>query len=259
MRSFTLLTALALVACTRAAPVDPPADGADGAVVAAALSAWSDRLGAVRDYAIEGEVVDVASQQRLGFRYVMQQPSYSAAELLDPSGGRLRAFVFDGKILAVVDDASKSVTQQDLTHNEEHMLFTLHEIFGQFVCEGWRPPLIKPQGTTGIREGDQLVLSVPIVDDTLASQRLTLKADGAFVKKEVLDKSGQIVAATTVLEHVLDDATHLVFPKRWSHREGTSTQEVTLKKIAINQGTDAARFSTAVPPGFSLRAPEVQP
>ncbi|MDP2341341.1 MAG: hypothetical protein Q8O67_10305 [Deltaproteobacteria bacterium] len=256
MRSLLLLTALTLLGCTRDAPADAPADGA---VVAAALEAWSQRLGAVRDYAVEGEVVDVASGQRMGFRYAMQQPTYSAGELLDPSGARARSFIFDGKVLATIDEASKLATRQDLTNNEEQMLFTLHEIFSQFVCEGWRPPLIKPQGTTGTREGSRLVLSIPIVDETLASQRLTLKDDGTFVKKEVLTKSGQVVSSTTVQEDVVDAATRLVFPKRWSHTEGASTQEVTLTKIAVNQGVDAARFSTALPPGFSLRAAEGQP
>ncbi len=251
MRLLAVSATLALVGCTRDAPEPNPPE-AEGAVVAAALAAWNQRLAGVRDYAVEGEVKDLGSNEILHFRYAMQQPAFSAGELLDAQGARQRAFVFDGKQLAVVDEGSKTLTRQDLSADEEQMLFTLHEIFSQFVCEGWRPPLIKPQGSTGVREGDRLVLTVPIVDDNLSSQRLTLRDSGAFVKKELLGKAGQVVAQTSVLEDVVDDATKLTFPRRWSHSEGGSTQEVTLTKIAVNQGVDAARFSTALPPGFTL-------
>ena len=271
MRWIACMTALALIGCTREVPGDPPVAAADGAVVASALAAWSQRLAVIRDYAVEGEVKDAATGQSMRFRYAMQQPTWSAGELLGPDGARARGFIFNNKILIIINNTTKSVLRQEFgssgapgqatADEEEAMLLQVHEIFSQFVCEGWRPPLIKPQGTTGTRVGELLVLSVPIVDDDLAFQRLTLKADGAFVKKELLDKRGNVVSQTAVLEDVVDDATHLALPKRWSHTEGGSTQEVTLTKIAVNQGVDAGRFSTAVPAGFQLRTktPEVQP
>ncbi len=260
MRLLATLTFFSLFApgCTRDVGVGPVADQS---VVTAAIAAWNQRLGAVRDFAVEGEVSDVSSKQKLRFRYAMQQPTFSAGELLDGSGARTRAFVFDGKVLAIIDDSTKTVIRQEAAE-EEQMLLALHEIFSQFVCEGWRPPLIKPQGSTGMRDGDQLVLTVPIVDDKLQSQRLTLNADGSFVKKEILDKNGTVVANTTVLDTFVDAATRLSFPKSWSHSEGGSTQTLTLTKTAVNQGVDADRFSTAVPTGFSMRTqpqPEVRP
>ena len=236
------------------APVDDAAIVADdAAIVADALAGQNTRLSAVRDYAVEGEVTDVESKQTLRFRYAMQQPRYSAGELLDAAGNRSRAFVFDGRLLAIVDDATKTVSRQDLSSDEQQMLFALHEIFSQFVCEGWRPPLVKPQGTTGTRVANTIVLSVPIVDEQLALQRLTLRDDGAFVKKELIDKHGQVMTSTTVLEDVVDDGTKLAFPKRWRHTENGSTQEVTLTKVAINAGVDPKRFSTATPAGFTDR------
>lgn len=230
-----------------------PAVVDDAAIVQDALAGQNTRLSAVRDYALEGEVTDVDSKQTLRFRYAMQQPRYSVGELLDASGNRSRAFVFDGRLLAIVDDATKTVSRQDLSSDEQQMLFALHEIFSQFVCEGWRPPLVKPQGTTGTRAGNTIVLAVPIVDEQLALQRLTLRDDGAFVKKELIDKHGQVVTSTTVLEDVVDDGTKLAFPKRWRHTENGSTQEVTLTKVAINAGVDPTRFSTATPAGFTDR------
>lgn len=240
-----------VVACSKDAAVVPAGDGA--AIVASALAQQNARLSAVRDYAVEGEVKDLASNATLKFRYAMQQPSYSVGDLLDAAGNRTRSFIFDGKVLAIVDEGQKTVLRQDLSHDEEATLLMLHEIFGQFVCEGWRPPLLKPQGMVGSEAGNNLVLDVPVVDEKVATQRLTLSKQGAFVKKELLDKAGTSLVSTTVLEDLNDDGTHLVFPKRWSHSEGGSTQEVTLTKFAINAGVDPARFSTATPAGFTER------
>ncbi len=262
MRSLARPLLLALAVTSSPIFVGCPKNGDEGkgaaednnAVVAAALAGQNSRLAAVRDYAVEGAVTDVESKQTLRFRYAMQQPSYSAGELLDAAGNRSRGFVFDGKLLAIVDDATKTVTRQDLSADEEQMLFTLHEIFSQFVCEGWRPPLVKPQGTTGAHDGKNVVLSVPIVDERLALQRLTLRDDGAFVKKELVDKHGQVVTSTTVLEDVVDEGTKLTFPLRWRHVDNGSTQEVSLTQVAVNKGVDPARFSTAAPAGFTDRS-----
>jgi hypothetical protein len=242
----------ALSACPNKddAPVAPAVDAA----VAAVTQQQNQRLAAVRDYALEGTVTDVASQATLRFRYAMQQPSFSAGELLNDKGERTRAFIFDGKVLAIVDDATKTIVRQDLSNNEEAMLLALHDIFSQFTCEGWRPPLLKPQGMTASRAGDDVVVDVPIADAAVASQRLTFAADGAFKKKEILDKGQNVVVSTVVVEDVVDAGTKLRFPKAWRHTEGGSSQEVRLTSVAVNAGVDGTRFSTAVPAGFAERS-----
>ena len=249
-----LLASLCASSCTREPPPPPP-EAPPSPVVADALSALGRRLAAVRDYSLEGLVEEEATRQQLRFRYAMQQPSFSSGELFDAAGARARAFVFDGKVLAIVDDGTKTVTRRDLSGNEEQMLLALHEIFSQFVCEGWRPPLIKPQGTLGVVEGDRWVLTVPIVDEVLHSQRLVLRKDGAFVKKELLDDRGVAAATTAVVEEWIDPETGLAFPRVWSHTERGATQRVTLTSMAVNAGVDAARFSTATPAGYADRAP----
>lgn len=253
--SSTVVLALTLAfSCTREPPTPPP-EPPPSTIVTQALDVLAKRLQGVRDYSVEGVVEDDATKQQLRFRYAMQQPSFSSGELFDATGARARAFIFDGKQLAIVDDATKTVARQDLSTNEEQMLLSLHEIFSQFVCEGWRPPLIKPQGTLGAVDGDTWVLTIPIVDEVLNSQRLVLRSDGSFVKKELLDDRGVAAATTAVLEDWKDPGTGLVFPKRWQHTERGSTTRVTLTSLAVNGGVDAARFSTATPPGYADRAP----
>jgi hypothetical protein len=225
-------------------------------VVASALDVLGKRLTPVRDYAVEGEVFDRTSKQRLRFRYAMKQPGSSAGELIDPATGtRQRAFVFDGATLAIVDDATKTVTRRDLSSQPEQMLVSLHQIFSQFVCEGWRPPLVKAEGALGVADRGTWTLTIPIVDEVLNSQRLILRTDGSFVKKELVDDRGVVVASTTVIEDWKDPGTGVVFPKSWTHTERGSTQQVTLTAMAVNAGVDLARFSTAVPAGYADRGP----
>jgi len=245
---------VSVVGCTNDAAKDTSDAAANDsdAIVKAALAAQNARVGAVRDYAVVGEVKDVASGQTMSFSYAMQQPAYSVGDLKDPVGNLLRSFVFDGKVLAIVDGGTKTVTRRDLSQDEEQMLLTLHEIFSQFVCEGWRPPLIKPQGTKGSRAGDDVVLVVPVDDPAVASQRLTLSSSGAFKRKELLDKGGNVVVSTVVVEDATDEGTGLTFPRVWRHTEGGSTQQVTLSSWKVNAGVDPARFNTnAVPDGFT--------
>jgi hypothetical protein len=148
-------------------------------VFTAIQGALNKRLEAVHDVSVEGSITDPAGTT-LGFRYAMQQPAFSVGELLDPDGKRLRAFAFDGKYLAVVDDGSKTVLRQDLTLNEEQMLLTLHQVFAPFVCEGWRPPLLKAKGTTASRTGDVVTLTVPVGEGGVKQQVVRLKADGTL-------------------------------------------------------------------------------
>ena len=250
--------ALASSACScDPPPQKPPAvAAAEDVVVTKALDVLGKRLAPVRDYAVEGFVVDKATGQQLRFRYATKQPESSAGELFDATtGARKVAFVFDGKTLAAIDDAEKTVVRQEASANPEQMLVMLHRIFSQFVCEGWRPPLVKSDGVLGTAEGDTWTLTIPIVDEVLNSQRLVVRTDGSFVKKELIDDRGIVVASTTVLEDWKDPGTGLVFPKRWAHTERGSTQELTLTAMAVNVGVDAARFSTTSPAGYADRAP----
>ena len=92
-----------------------------------------------------------ADGETLRYRYAMQQPAFAAVETFDAAGTRERAFIFDGKVLASIDDVAKTITRTDLSTNEEQLLLTLHQVFSPFVIEGWRPPLLRPTGTPKAR------------------------------------------------------------------------------------------------------------
>jgi hypothetical protein len=250
-RVFTL-AALAVVAssCERAS--GPPVHDAEAyAKLQASLNA---RVGAIHDVAVEGSIVDDAGQT-LGFRYAMQQPRFMAGELLDKEGRRLRAFLFDGKHLAIVDDAQKTTVRHDLSVSEETMLLTLHQVFSPFVCEGWRPPLLKVSGVTAIPDGERLTVTVPVGEGGVKEQRLVLGRSGAFVSRQSIGDDGTVLTSTTVLDSATDAGTGLIFPIKWAMQEGESRGTITLSRWHINAGVDAARFATTTPVGYSEQRP----
>jgi len=226
--------------------------GTDGALqkVQAQLAA---RLEAVHDYDVEGNVV-AADGQHLRFRYAMQQPTFMAGEFLNDAGVRTRAFVFDGKVLAVIDDVTKTVARHDLSGNEEQLLLTLHETFSSFVCEGWRPPLLRPTGTVASVVGDTVELTVPINAMGLSRSVVVVDSDGAFVGKRSVAEGEVVVASVTVTKSEVDAATKLKFPTVWEQLDGGQRATTTLTSWKVNAGIAADRFSTAIPAGYAAAA-----
>jgi outer membrane lipoprotein-sorting protein len=245
--------AAALSACKdgESSPKDAVPDAALLAHTTAALKA---RLDAIHDIDVEGAVVD-AQGNSLRFTYAMQQPGFTVGELRAADGARARAFVFDGKTLAIIDDATKLVVKKDLSADEEGMLLTLHDVFASFVCEGWRPPLVKATGTTATVDGDIVTLRTAVGEGGVSAQRVRLNKDGTFIDKATLADDGTVLAETVVLHEAKDEDTGLTFPTSWRVREGQEAGTVTLSSWRINRGVNAARFQTATPAGYTERAP----
>ena len=176
---------LVLAACPRAA--EATTEGP--AVFAAVQGALNKRLEIIHDVAVEGSIKDPAGTT-LGFRYAMQQPAFSVGELLGPDGAPMRTFVFDGSQLVVIDHATRTLLRQDLSHDEEQMLLTLHQVFAPFVCEGWRPPLLKATGTLASRTGDVVTLTVPVGEGGVKHQVVHVKPDGSFIDKADFSREG---------------------------------------------------------------------
>ena len=216
--------------------------------------ALNRRVAAIHDVVVEGQIVDPTGQT-LRFRYAMQQPSFTAGELLAPDGSRIRAFIFDGRHLAVIDDGTRKVMRQDLSLNEEQMLLTLHQVFSPFVCEGWRPPMLKPSGVTATSDGDRVVLTVPVGEGGVKEQRVVLEASGAFVSRQTIGDDDAVLVETTVLESATDPGTGLIFPVKWRMKEGESRGTVSLGAWKVNAGVDATRFDTRTPAGYTDRQP----
>jgi hypothetical protein len=237
-----LVIAALLVGCSKPPPESDPA------VVAAVTKTLSSRLAPVHDYRVAGVVENVTTKEKLAFTYAMKQPGFMKATV-----GESRAFIFDGKTLAVHDAPSKIAIMKDLgLLDESQQLMTLHDTFGDFVVEGWRPPLVKPKGMFAKAEGDRWIVTVPIEDAAISEQRIVLRAkDGAFVEKSILDKNGAPVSTTKVIEEITHDG--LSFPKVWEREDQSGKYRVTLEKTEVNVGMTPEEFATRAPEGYTVQ------
>ncbi len=239
------------VACPKGDGTTSPTSAASSAdIFAKVQQQLGARLQAVHDFELAATMV-AADGETLRYRYAMQQPAFAAVETFDAAGTRERAFIFDGKVLASIDDVAKTITRTDLSTNEEQLLLTLHQVFSPFVIEGWRPPLLRPTGTQAAVVGDTVELSVPINSAGLLRSVVTLDRSGAFVGKKTVADGEVVVAGATVTKSETDAATGLRFPTAWQQLEGgTVALTTTVTSWSVNQGIAAPRFSTAVPTGF---------
>lgn len=241
-----LATALALAACGKSA-------GGGGPELAAATAAIERRTAAIRDYALAGTATDLGTGKALAFTYAFAQPTYTKATV-----GTEQVTTFDGTAVVIVDHANKVAQRQEVKgQKEDELLLSLNALFADFTVEGWRPPLLRPRGMTARTErgadGERWLISVPIDDDTLAEQRVTLRAPGGeFVEKAFLDKSGKVVAGVKVLEEMKDAGTGLSFPKVWERTGPQGRFKVVLDGATVNAGLAKEQFTIAVPDGYRI-------
>src|SRR5688500_3085620 len=151
---------LLAVSCSR-----DPAPASDPQVLTAVAAALDKRVAALHDFALEGTAT-AASGEKVDFTYAWAQPQYAKAVV-----GATR-IVFDGDALVMIDDEHKTFSRVDKSAGEEALLLALHQAFADFAVEGWRPPLLKKNGTTAVREGDRFVLRMALDDVALKEERL---------------------------------------------------------------------------------------
>jgi hypothetical protein len=247
------LSAILLSSCT---PSEKDGQG-DPGVFKAATAALDKRLTAVRDYTFEGTARHVETGAAMPITYAFLQPQFARGTIdipaTDPAGApsKGQTVVFDGTTIVALDHAAKTFGRVDNSVDADVFLLALHNAFAEFACEGWRPPLLKKEGTSARAHEGTWILTVAIKDETLKEEQLVLRAsDGAFVEKRTLDKAGKVVASTTVVEELDDPATGLKLPKKWRRVSPAGTFEVELAKATVNAGIVKEAFTTAVPEGY---------
>lgn len=243
--------ALSLGALFLAGACARPATDGGGVAMAAVTQAIERRSAQVRDYVLTGSATDLGSGKTLPFTFAFAQPTYTKATV-----GTDQVTSFDGSALVMIDHAQKVAQRQEVKGlKEDELLLSLNALFADFTVEGWRPPLLRPRGMTARTEqvagGERWVISVPIDDDTLAEQRVTLRApDGAFLEKSFLDKAGKVVSGVTVIEELNDAGTGLSFPKVWERSSPQGRIRVSLESATVNGGLAKEQFTLAVPEGY---------
>lgn len=249
-----LAVALGASACRDAG--DAPSSGA--LALSDVFTALTNRSTLVRDYRYAGEATNLGGGQKVTFRYLLKQPRMIRADV----DGIDTSFVFDGKHLAIIDRGQKKVLRQDLSKTDEvTVMASLHQFFGDYVVEGYKPPVTRPkreENRAALEKGDdgepRWVLVTELEDADLKEVRYTLRAPTAdFLKKEFIAKDGSVYASTTVLKEHKDERTKLSFPTSWEHKGPQRSYRVELHDVVVNEGLTQEPFTIAVPDGFTLQ------
>jgi outer membrane lipoprotein-sorting protein len=252
LRALSIVAVLCISCTVKEAPKNDPA------ATAAALAALQERVKKVTGYSLEGTITDVVTGQTVRFSYALRQPQllYARLEELD------QTLIYDGTVVTGIDGKNKAAMKQSLAGLDEGAkIGALYQMFGQFVAEGWRPPLMRTQALEGTivnakdaRTPPSWILVSKLDDDAIAAVRYELAAPKAdFVKKEFVDKQGNVVAFTKVLESVRDDATQLAFPKAWERKDASGHVKVLLTKWAVNDTPPLEKFTPVIPAGFTVQ------
>jgi outer membrane lipoprotein-sorting protein len=243
---------------------DDPGAGADkpDLVVSDVLNAVADRTKLLRDYTYSGVATTlIEGGQSVEFTYALKQPGMLRADV----PGINQSFLYDGKMMGIIDRSNKRLLRQDMEAKGKKdpagVIAAIHTIFGDYVCEGWEPPMLrtgKGKNTGKVEKGEagevRWIVSTSVDDADLKEVRYTLRAPKAdFISKEWINKDGTVFAATRMLEEHTDERTKLSFPKVWEHSSPSRRYKVEIKDIAINGGLTAERFQVVPPEGFTVQ------
>jgi outer membrane lipoprotein-sorting protein len=237
---------VAITSCTDDKPVGPQL--ADAKVMTAILDAQTARTRQIRDFSIAGTAT--SGDEVVKFTLAFQQPGKLRSTLDD--GNAQVTLVFDGKSLLAVDETHKVAQQKDLSAlPEDQQLMVVMQGFGRLFCEGWRTPLLSPKKTRPAIIDNREALVVALDDDTVKEERyFFVPGTHDFDGRSTLDKAGKEVAFLRVLDRVTEAG--MLFPSRWEKKDAMGHSTFALTETKVNQGVDAALFSTAVPAGVTL-------
>lgn len=219
------------------------------------LTAVGARGEALNDFRLDGELVTTGGGQPVHFKYYQRQPKLLRLDVVEDK----THMTFDGQTLAIIKDDQKTAVKQSFAGQDPAtQIITLHNAFGAFACEGWRPPTLSPKSATATLSKDEKLGPIwtivqPLQDATLKEVRYVLRAPkGDFIRKETFNKAGDVVAFTRMIEEHKDPATGMAFPKKWTVKDAAKEYTVSLESIAINQGIDKGKFSVTPPEGYNV-------
>lgn len=255
--------ACAIVVASSACPRDVATAAGDVAAVeratlSEALEAIEARSRVLQDYRYEGTSYLQDPPRELHFRYALKQPKRVRADVEELAS----SFIFDGRTLSSLDHGHEQAVRQDLEALDDGAVAgILHYFFNDYSCEGWRPPLLRPdlKANRAVRQRREdgtwsWIVETDVEDESLARVRYELRAPTAdFVKKEFVDRSGAVVASVAVKAEHYDARTGLRFPSTWELASGENRLRVELRDIHINEGLGPEHFDATIPESYAVK------
>ena len=263
IRSPLVVAAWALLACAacRSRSDALPEERQLLSEVRGRLSERERRLGA---YRVEGVITEAG--QRGEFTLAFRPPLKLKGTVSQPVRQTLS---FDGKTFFQRDDASGELHETSLEGLDRAQVSAqLHAIFGQFVVEGFRAPLLNSDVRVKRLEhpkGPQAVeLTVEARDPAVGTVKVSYVLRWPtldFLEKRV-EGPGPQTGGVRVDDERCEPKLSLCVPTRWTHlSQGRPAAEVVLGKVLLGMEAPAEEFTLIAreaPPAPAAAAPEAQ-
>lgn len=252
-----------LVACAacRAPASTEPAAGPSLSEVRQQLAARDARLGG---YDVSGESLEGTHRARFSFSF--RPPQRLQGRIVEPAAQTLS---FDGRTFFQRDDATGALQVTDLHERPaDEVSQALHGIFGAFVAEGWRAPLL-PSSTKARKvphpKGPEAV-ELAIDPDGTGSLRVTyvLRWPSMDFLEKRFEQDGKPIGGIRVDDERCEATRSLCVPIAWTHvSHGLDAASVRLTGVRFGQDVDPVEFTLPAPAvrepvGEAAEAPAVR-
>lgn len=255
------LPCLALTACPRKeAPA--AAQQQDAELVSQIKSGLTERERRLSGYELAGTVTESGKVAR--FEFVYRAPGRMKGTLWAPSGegenapAAARTYAFDGERLFEVDEAQRTVTTYEVKLPPEKSAVFLHQIFGAFVPEGFRTPVLDfkkahAKKVTHPRGPDAVELTSASQDE--AGQAIEVTYVLRWPSLDLLEKrlvAGGKTMTVTVDKEQCDEKRKLCVPTQLTQSWGQQAGAVTaLSKVELGATVPTEAFAVSTPEGFT--------
>jgi len=248
------LLSMTLPACDKA-DTPPPAASTTEAV-SDVMRALTDRTSHLTSVEVEG----VYRPKKEGglvqhYTYIQRFPNLVRVDVKETQAH----FLFDGTVLTLIKDDTKTVTQQQLgAADPAQAALLMRNYFGTFLTEGWRMPLISPTtataqytAPTGQAPEWKISMAVPGTDVAHHYRMRAPKAD--FLGAETKNAQGDVLKFTKILDEYVDPDSKLSYPKKWELKSNVEHAEIELTSIKLNHDIDKNRFTASWPDDYTVR------
>lgn len=240
-----LQAAWVLVACAACRSPGPESRAPDLGEVQAMLSERDARLGG---YDVAGSIVE--GDHSGAFSFSFRPPQKVLGSIRSPLRQTL---AFDGETLFQRDDAQGTVQSRSLAGADPAAVSAqLHSVFGNFVIEGFRTPLLpRDTGVELIRaDGEPQITLTATARSSEGEVRVITRhrwPSMDFLEKRV-EAPGAPVTGVRMEKERCEASLKLCVPSRWVHLvDGKVAATVTLDDVRLGAEVQAMDFTLTMP------------
>ncbi len=242
------LAVLALIGCTRS--------GQETALLTEAKRHLSERDARLTSYRLTGQTREGDTAQA-DFTFLYRAPQRMQGVLGNP---RVRTFSWDGELLFDQHEAERRFTTFKSEVSPEKRAGYLTEIFGPFVPEGFRAPLLPANATARRASHPRAAEAVELVAKIAAPSAAGLEVAYTlrwptldFLGKRMSQADGSTMEVRVEEEHC-EESLKLCVPKRLTRWvNGAQVSQTTLSQVELNPALPNDTFTLTPPEGYEVQ------